>query len=204
MRTALYGGSFDPPHLGHLAVAREAARAFALDRVLFAPTGRQPLKEEAPGAGYADRFAMVELLCEEEPELLFATALDTPHEDGSPNYTVDVLRAVRHEGVSLFHIVGADSFLQLRQWREPDELLKLAEWIVVSRPGFSLSDLSSLELTSAQMGHVHLLETVHMDVSATQIRDRLAHGDPCLGALTLAVSTFIGLHGLYRKHPSAI
>jgi len=196
MRIALFGGSFDPPHRGHLAAAQAAADAFALDRIYVAPTGRQPLKSTAPQASFADRLAMTQLLCKEDPRLV-ASSLDLPHPDGAPNYTVDLLQQLRTSEDTLFNIVGADSFLDLRYWREPERLLTLAEWIVLSRPGFSLDDLAPLALTSEQRERVHLLQTVHVNIAATDIRDRLSHHDPCADLLTPAVEIYIREHHLY-------
>src|ERR1700722_10892543 len=168
MRIALFGGSFDPPHRGHLAIATAAADAFDLDEVLFAPAGRQPLKlDSTPAAPFADRIAMLNL--------------DAPHSDGTPNYTVQTLTALHQllPDDTLFNLVGADSFLDLPLWHEPELLLELAEWIVVSRPGASLDDLSALKLTPIQQNRVHLLQTVHEDVAATDLRQRLESGAPC-------------------------
>jgi nicotinate-nucleotide adenylyltransferase len=98
----------------------------------------------------------------------------------------------------LFNLVGADSFLALRRWHEPERLLELAEWIVVSRPGFPLANLSPLGLTPYQRGRVHLLQTVHEDVAATNLRGRLEAGDLCTDVLSPAVSDYIQTHHLYR------
>jgi nicotinate-nucleotide adenylyltransferase len=98
----------------------------------------------------------------------------------------------------LFNLVGADSFLDLPRWRQPYRLLELAEWIVASRPGSSLDDLTSLHLDPHQRSRVHLLQTVHEDVSATNLRQRLHAGDPCTDLLPEAVSHYIQLHHLYR------
>ena len=98
----------------------------------------------------------------------------------------------------LFNLVGADSFLELRRWREPERLLELAEWIVVSRPGFPLANLSPLGLTPYQQGRVHLLQTVHEDVAATNLRERLEGGDLCADVLSPDVSAYIEVHHLYR------
>jgi nicotinate-nucleotide adenylyltransferase len=212
MRVAFFGGTFDPIHRGHLRLACAAADAFALDRVLFAPVGNQPLKPEATVASYADRIEMARLACNPEPpqpatgnsaDPRFAVStLDAPRCDGSPNYTVDSLAALARElpGASLFVLTGADSFLDLRRWRSPGRLLELAEWIVVSRPEFPLSEaqLAPLALTQAQRARVHLLATVHEDVSATGLRRSLQAGDPCPGLLPLAVAAYIQSHGLYR------
>jgi nicotinate-nucleotide adenylyltransferase len=199
MRVALFGGSFDPPHHGHIAIATAAADVFDLDSVLFAPVGHQPLKAEGGAAPFADRLAMVELACAADPRFAVSD-LDAPRADGAPNYTVDTL-ATLHERMPearLFNLVGADSFLSLRRWHEPERLLELAEWIVVSRPGFPLADLSLLGLTAGQRGRVHLLQTVHEDVAATNLRERLEAGDGCEDVLSPAVSAYIQAHQLYR------
>jgi nicotinate-nucleotide adenylyltransferase len=202
MRVALFGGTFDPIHHGHLAVAAAAADAFALDQVLFAPAGRQPLKPEHPSATFSDRLAMTTLSCASDPHFASST-LDAPHPDGTPNYTVDTLTTLQHQfpAATLFVIVGADSFLTLRRWRQPDRLLELAQWIVVSRPGYLLetpSALASLTLTPTQQSRIHLLLTLHEDVSSTLLRDRLHNGDPCTDLLPPAVSAYIQNHHLYR------
>jgi nicotinate-nucleotide adenylyltransferase len=215
MRVAFFGGTFDPIHRGHLRLASATADAFALDRVLFVPVGNQPLKPGPTVASYADRLQMARLAC--NPALLQPTTnnqqpatdprfavstLDAPRPDGSPNYTVDSLAALARElpSASLFVLTGADSFLDLRRWRSPDRLLELAEWIVVSRPEFPLSEvqLEPLALTPAQRARVHLLATVHEEVSATALRRRLQAGDPCPGLLPPAVADYIQSHGLYR------
>jgi nicotinate-nucleotide adenylyltransferase len=199
LRIALFGGTFDPPHHGHLAIARAAANAFQLDSVLFAPVGRQPLKIDGGSSSFADRLAMTRLACAEDKRFQ-ASTIDTPRPDGLPNYTVDTLAELRQTmpGVELFNLVGADSFLNLPQWREPSRLLELVEWIVVSRPGFSLGDLSSFHLTPHQMTRVHLLQTVHEDISATDLRHRLQAGDSCVDLLSGEVSSYIQTHHLYR------
>lgn len=200
MRVALFGGTFDPPHRGHLAIARAAADTFRLDSVLFAPTGVQPLKIGHPITPYEDRIAMVQLACAVDPRF-HASSIDAPQPNGAPNYTVDTLAALRQQmpHSELFNLVGADSFLTLRQWREPDRLLTLTEWIVVSRPGSSLDDLPSLHLTEEQRSRVHLLTTVHEDISATNLRKRLTAGESCDDLLPPGVAQYIRQHGLYSK-----
>jgi nicotinate-nucleotide adenylyltransferase len=200
MRIALFGGTFDPPHKGHLAVAAAAADAFRLDRILFAPAGRQPLKPEDQPASFADRLAMTSLACAQNPRFQPST-VDAPHFDGAPNYTVDTLQTLSHENphATLFNLVGADSFLDLPRWREPHRLLELAQWIVVGRPGFPLSDLSSLHLTPHQRTRVHLLQTVHEDIAATSLRKRLQSEDPCTDLLLPEVLAYIHTHHLYSN-----
>lgn len=208
MRVALMGGSFDPIHRAHLAIARAAAGAFALDRVAFAPTARQPLKPEPAVASYVDRMTMVRLAIEAPgavpPACEFVlSGLDGPRGDREPNYTVDVLTALATElpAAELWSIAGVDSFLTLRQWREPERLLELAQWIVVSRPGSPLSEeqIAALGLTEPQRARVHLLNTVHEDVSATELRQRLAQGDTCADYIPEPVAAYIAKTGLYRQ-----
>ncbi len=198
MRVALFGGTFDPPHRGHLSIARAAADRFCLDSVLFTPVGRQPLKPDGAHAGYEDRVCMLSLACVADSRFE-VSRLDAPQGDGAANYTVDTLAALHRlrPQATLFNLVGADSFLGLRRWRQPTLLLELAEWIVVSRPGFSLEDLSELELSGEQKKKIHLLETVHEDVAATVLRRRLEEGDACRDVLPGAVSEYIANHCLY-------
>lgn len=201
MRIALFGGSFDPPHRGHLAIAAAAAYAFALDRILFAPTGLQPLKLDAVPTPFATRLELVAAACELDPRFE-ASAIDAPRADQSPNYTVDTLGALaaQHPDDTLFNLVGADAFLSLRSWRSPDRLLSLAEWIVVTRPGYEISeiDLASLAITPAQRFRVHILTGVAEDVSATSLRARLRLGDPCHDLLPAPVAAYIEKRHLYR------
>ena len=199
MRIALFGGSFDPPHNGHIAIAKAAADKFELERVLFAPVAHQPLKHDIGAAPFADRVAMVELACKADLRF-FASEVDGPRLDGGPNYTVTTLRTLRERmpQAELFNLVGADSFLSLREWFDPEGLLDVAEWIVVSRPGYSLDDISNLRLSRRQRERVHLLETVEEDVSATELRERLERGDSCSDLLTPSVGAYIEAHRLYR------
>ena len=198
MRIALFGGTFDPPHRGHIAIARAAADRFALDEVLFAPTGRQPLKVEH-AAAFNDRLAMTTLACADDPRFK-PSAIDAPLSGGTPNYTVDTLYTLLDSmpGTDvLFNLVGADSFHSIARWRNPRHLLQLAEWIVVSRPGYPLEDPAGLILTDAQRTRIHLLDSIHEDVAATDLRERLAAGDPCADLLSVPVSTYIRQHHLY-------
>jgi nicotinate-nucleotide adenylyltransferase len=136
-RVAFFGGSFDPPHLGHLAVARVACEALALDTVLFVPVGAQPLKSHGSTAGFQDRVSLTRLAIADEPGFAVSLA-DAPKPSGTPNYTIDTLLALRAElppGSTLFCLMGADSFLGLRYWHRAAEIPFIAPLIVASRPG---------------------------------------------------------------------
>jgi nicotinate-nucleotide adenylyltransferase len=204
MRIGFFGGSFDPPHLGHLAVGRAAADAFSLDRVLFAPTGRQPLKPDGPSASFEDRLAMTSLLCKLQPAdarcCFKPSTLEAPRADGKPNYTVDTLLTLRGQcsiDDSLFVLIGADAFLGLPGWKSPDALLNLAEWIVVSRPGVAPQKLDELDRKPGRVGRVHLLEYVHESASATNIRALLKADSDCAGLLPPSILHYIHAHHLY-------
>ena len=147
-RVAYFGGSFDPPHLGHLAVARAARAALGLDVVLFAPVGEQPLKTQGSTASFADRVEMTRLAIDGEPGMSLSLA-DAPIPAGapgdspnySPNFSVDTLTRLRAElppGCMLFCLMGADSFFTLRLWHRAAEIPFLAPLIVASRPGQQL------------------------------------------------------------------
>jgi nicotinate-nucleotide adenylyltransferase len=199
-RIAFFGGSFDPPHLGHLAVARAARKALQLDEVLFAPVGAQPLKPEGSSAGFEDRVAMTRLAIAGEAGFR-VSLVDEPKHDQAPNYTLEALLRLRDElpqPKQLFFLMGADSFLGLHRWHRAAEIPFVAPLIVASRPGQSILDLGSampaglaldlepgnnllhsetLELhagvvrnPSGETSPFYQLSGVEVDISATQAR----------------------------------
>jgi nicotinate-nucleotide adenylyltransferase len=148
-RVAFFGGSFDPPHLGHLAVARAARAAFRLDTVLFAPVGAQPLKPEGSAASFADRLTMTRLAIEGAPGFSVSLA-DAPRASGSrgvaPNYTIDALEglhATLEPDCVLYCLMGADAFFGLQRWHRAAEIPYAAALIVASRPGQALDGLKA-------------------------------------------------------------
>jgi nicotinate-nucleotide adenylyltransferase len=144
-RVAFFGGSFDPPHLGHLEVARAAQAALGLDTVLFAPVGEQPLKPQGSTAAFAYRLAMTRLAIAADPAFAVSLA-DAPKSSGTPNYTFDTLLALRSQlppdGV-LFCLMGADAFAGLSRWHRAAEIPFVAPLIVAFRPGEQLDDLTT-------------------------------------------------------------
>jgi nicotinate-nucleotide adenylyltransferase len=235
-RVAFFGGSFDPPHLGHLAVARAAQQALALDSVLFAPVGAQPLKPEGSTAGFDDRLAMTRLAIAGQPGFAISL-LDAPKPAAAPNYTIDTLFAARAElpadGV-LFCLMGADSFFGMRRWHRGAEIPFVAPLIVASRPGQPLDDLRTAlspgltmtpappsihsEVTSSGLGIdvryyllqnpagetalLYLLQGLHIEISASQIREQIHSTSDFSVAhpqlLSGSVLDYIRSHGLYR------
>lgn len=145
-RVAFFGGSFDPPHRGHLGVAHAAMAALPLDTVLFAPVGAQPLKPAGATASFDDRVEMTRLAIEGERDFRLSLA-DAPKPGGKPNYTLDTLKAVKSSlplHSKLYCLMGADSFGVLQQWYRAAEIPFVAPLIVASRPGQPLTDLKAL------------------------------------------------------------
>ena len=144
-RIGFFGGSFDPPHLGHLAVARAAMEALSLQTVLFAPVGAQPLKPFGSSASFQDRLAMTALAIANDPGFVLSP-VDAPKPTGTPNYTLETLRALRAElpsGCELYSLMGADAFFGLRRWHRAAEIPFAATLVVASRPGECLEDLEA-------------------------------------------------------------
>jgi nicotinate-nucleotide adenylyltransferase len=147
-RIAFFGGSFDPPHRGHLAIATAAADFFALDQVLFAPVAHQPFKSKFPATDFLHRYTMTALATQTDSRFI-PSPVDAPHRDATdaarPNYTFETLSRLRAslatgpEPTELFTLLGADSWLDIGHWFQAPRLLALSDWIVAARPGFSLA-----------------------------------------------------------------
>ena len=223
-RIALFGGSFDPIHSGHLSVARAADRRFNFDEIHFIPASRPPHKLKQHLAPFPHRFAMVALACTEHPH--FVPSLAEAGEDFSGtqlHYSVDTVRYFRHvyhrDGDRLFFIIGADAFLDIPMWKEYETLLGLCDFIIANRPGIRAEALRLVippELTArpgskketeeqpsqvlAQLhcSTVYLLENVSNDVSATEIRRRAQKGQSIHGLVSARVEEYILKQSLYR------
>jgi nicotinate-nucleotide adenylyltransferase len=144
-RIAFFGGSFDPPHLGHIGIARAAQKALRLDTILFAPVGVQPLKPLGSTASFEDRVAMTELAIKGLPQFAISF-VDAPDVTGAPNYTIDTLLRLREQfpSAQLFNLMGADSLVGLRRWYRGAEIPFVAPLIVASRPGQRLEELGAI------------------------------------------------------------
>lgn len=241
MNIGLFGGSFDPIHRGHLALAQAAASRYSLRQVLFVPANVPPHKQKHQLTPFIHRYAMVALATQDEkrflPSLLeapeFATtrvgtdALVRPGERSSPtaNYSIDTVRQLKQslrKADRLFFLIGIDAFRDVAKWHEARALLVECDFIVASRPGYSLRDVAEslpedlrppaavtrpfhkqpakgdLVLPGVTL---HLLEGVHQNISATTIRAAAAQGKPLTRWLDPRVADYIRKHGLYRgKH----
>lgn len=195
MKIALYGGTFDPVHKGHLEVARAAADALALDRVLFVPVGRPPHRGRQPAATYSDRLAMVELACAADARFE-ASGLESEPVGGAPNYSIDTIRRVKVGLASndkLFFVIGCDAFADIRTWHRWVEVVREVEWIVVSRPGAECNEDAAPAGT-----RVHWLRDVAVPVSSTELRGKLREGDSVADWLPSAVAEYVCTNDLYR------
>jgi nicotinate-nucleotide adenylyltransferase len=184
-RVGVFGGTFDPVHVGHLAIALAALESVPLDRVLFVPARRSPLKDRDPLASVADRVTMLESAIANEPRFgLSALELER---DGV-SFTVDTLEALRPEG-DLFLILGSDALADLARWRAPDRIRELATILVAARPGAPEPD---------PMHRARAFDAPRLDISSRELRSRAARGMSLRYLVPDAVWEHIKKRGLYR------
>jgi len=222
MRIAFFGGTFDPPHRGHLAIAQAATDRLRLDRVLFAPVGNQPLKHGSYVASFEDRVAMVELAI--AGHACFALSMiDAPRQDHRPNYTIDTIRLLKESlkpEDQLFCLIGADSFLGLPRWSRSAELLVACDFIIAGRPGFDFQNagnrlprgihisreprhepgLSIIGVANdaGQSSTLYFLPDLHEEISATDVRTSPVRYLMDKDALPEPVAEYIRVHQLYQ------
>jgi nicotinate-nucleotide adenylyltransferase len=223
MNIALFGGTFDPIHRGHLNVARAAARRFRLREVWFIPADIPPHKQRVPITSYFHRYSMVTLAVAHEPDFL-PSLLEAPepeaHMERHPSYTIDTIRRVKaglRRGDRLYFLIGIDAFRDIATWHKVDELLRECQFIVAARPGYSLEDIASSlpkslkptlkELRATGLNEalqrrgvtLHLLPETHEDVSATQIRAAMKkRGGQLKKLVPDSVAEYIRKEGLYK------
>ena len=214
---ALFGGTFDPVHRGHLEAACAARDQFGLGAVHFVVAGRPPHKSRAPLSPYPHRCAMVALACAGQRRLSLSLAEAGPDFSGrATSYSIDLVRAHRKRlphSAHLYFLIGADAFLDIGNWRESEALLDSCDFIVVSRPGFRLETLrAALPAGMLAAGRrpaargtlqlrrstVHLISSVHVDVSSTGIRGRVVRGLSIRSLVPAGVEDYICKQGLYR------
>lgn len=189
MRLGIYGGSFDPPHLGHLLPVLDAAEQLGLDGVRYVPAAIQPLKVEGASASPADRLAMTERLVQGIPGFSVDPAeIDRP----GLSYTVDTLAMVAAEvpGAELFLLLGADAYALFDQWRDPDRVRALATIVVMVR-GDGVASPS-------EGPGVRVLQSRRVDMSSTELRARVRDGRTIRGFVPDAVAQYVAEHRLYR------
>lgn len=214
MNIALFGGTFDPIHSGHLEAASAAARRFRLDRILFIPTGNPPHKPRPELTPFEHRFAMVALGCAGDRRFV-PSLLESPEADGRTHYSIDTTRRVRRllgSEARLFFLIGADAFLDLPHWKDYRGLFRQVRFIVVSRPGFRTEEIRNIvprgQLRSSAGGApvrprlwkstLEILEGVRVPVASHEIRDAVRAGRRVTGLVPPLVEQYILKAGLYR------
>ena len=190
MRIGMLGGSFDPPHIGHLVIAEEARWQCELETILFMVTSHPPHKRE-PEAAPDDRFRMVELAIDGVPAF---SPSRMEIERGGSSYTAQTLKELHrlYPDSSLHLIVGADSVLDLSAWKNPDAVVEMANLIVAPRPGFDLS-----QMEPSLRNRTRVLQTPTVAISSTLIRRRLHNGESIRFLVPEAVERYIHKHRLY-------
>jgi nicotinate-nucleotide adenylyltransferase len=199
-RIALYGGTFDPVHLGHLEVARRVSELFEIEQVIFIPAQLAPHKTGRPVTKPIHRYAMLALATADDPRLLISTfELDAPDR----RYTVDTVAELQRmlgDGTELFFIMGADSWSEIKTWRAWERLLRMTNHIVVTRPGYEVSpappDLQD---------RIFFTDAVMKDISATNIRRLASEGryDELEQMVPGSVANYIKKYGIYRNSNEA-
>jgi nicotinate-nucleotide adenylyltransferase len=220
-RIALYGGTFDPVHTGHIAVAHGLSKLFALDEVLFIPAALAPHKRESKVTPAFHRYAMLALATQSEPLMRISMVeLDAPERP----YTFETLSRIKGsigDEAQLFFVMGADSWMEITTWREWERVLTLTNHIVVARPGYEWTaehvtpsirervvDLRGVnaeqmarEIDRSKRAKIYITDAVNVDVSATMIRRVVREGldTDWLRLVTTSVADYIRKYGLYRE-----
>lgn len=217
MNIALFGGTFDPIHAGHLQAARVAARRFHLGKILFVPTGSPPHKVRDHLTDFSHRFALTALACSTDKRFV-PSLLEAPRSGGGPCYSIHTVRKARRllkPGDQLFFLIGLDAFLDLPMWKSHRALLDQVNFIVVSRPGFKSARIQKVvpedmvlsgggrrDLIPLRKTAVHILRGVHVPVASRDIRQAIRADRRVTGLVPPLVEQYILKVGLYRPHHS--
>lgn len=198
MRAGVFGGTFDPIHLGHLAAARSIQTTLKLDKVIFVPAGQPWMKAGMPVSPVKDRVEMVRLAVARRK----AFELSTIEADrAGPSYAVDTMATLRRQlgsGSDLFFLLGSDALMDIAKWREPQRLMQLCQLVAFARPGFRLPVMSDLEgAVPGVSQRVVFVEVPQRDIRATDIRQRVAEGRSIQRLVPRAVERYILEHGIY-------
>jgi nicotinate-nucleotide adenylyltransferase len=234
MNVGLFGGTFDPIHNGHLALARAAREHYQLNRIYFVPAHTPPHRSSAPLASYVHRYAMVVLATMNEkafvpsllesPDVVAAQLSGKQQKTGvaGPNYSIDTVRRLKQglkKSDRLFLLIGIDAFHDIAKWHDAEALFRECEFVVASRPGYSLADVANALPESLRPAKsvtkpfakqpakgdlvlrgatLHLLDDVHQQVSATAIRQAVAAKRPLGRFVDPEVAEYVKKMGLYR------
>lgn len=197
-RIGVLGGTFDPVHNGHLAIASSLREALDLERVVWVPAGQPPHKQGQIVSSDADRLAMLELAVAGSPvDAISRADLDR----GGPSYTADLLEILHRQFApnTLVFLMGEDSLRDLPAWHDPERIIRLAELAVAARPGIETDlDVIERQIPTAR-GRIFLVTTPEISISSSDIRRRVRDGEPIDILVPPAVARYIADHGLYRS-----
>jgi nicotinate-nucleotide adenylyltransferase len=204
-RIGVLGGTFDPIHIGHLVIAEAARLELGLGRVLFVPASAQPFKLDRPTTPASHRLAMVQLAVADNDAFAVST-VDIDRE--TPSYTADTLRLLVERGAdasgagnqAIYFVCGADALLDMEHWYRPDEILRLATIAVARRPGCgddAVQDAAARRLTERYGGRVTFFAAPRLDISSSEVRERLAGGRAVRYLVPDAVLAYAAAHDLY-------
>ena len=200
MKIGILGGTFDPIHNGHLAIAEEARTDLNLEKVLFLPAGQPWMKSDRPILAANHRVSMIRLAIEGRPYFKLST-IEVEHK--GPSYSVDTitrLKAQSAEASDLYFIVGWDSLARITLWKNPLKLIKLCFLVTIPRPGYDRPDINKLEAEIPGISKKTIfMDKPRLDISATDIRNRVAQGLPISGLVPAKVAGYIKGNGLYLK-----
>ena len=198
----VFGGSFDPPHVGHVVLPERVRQALGTDVVAYVPAARSPHKLDRPATPAAHRLAMLRLALAEQPHALILTDELDRAADGRPSYTVETLTALRGrvgERTRLRLLIGADQVPRFHAWRQAGRIVELAEPVVMLRPPETAASLlAALGPGEREAWRRRLVEVPAIDVSSSGVRRRVAAGESIAGLVPEAVARYIHEHGLYR------
>jgi nicotinate-nucleotide adenylyltransferase len=197
-RIGILGGTFNPPHIGHVACARAAADQLGLDGVWLMPVATPPHKRAEQDPGAEHRLALCRLAAEED-ERLSASALEVDR--GGPSYTVDTLATLRADRPDdgFTFVAGGDMALSLPAWREPERVLELAGFAVAEREGAGREQIAAALRRLRGADRVLFFELPRVDVSSSSVRDRVAAGESIQDLVPTGVARYIDQRGLYRR-----
>ena len=200
-RIGVLGGTFDPVHRGHVEIARRAMEEAALERVIFIPAAQPRLKSGEPSASPQQRLEMLRLAVEGVPGFEVS---DVELRRSGPTLTVETLGELREgqeDGRELFFILGLDALARFDQWVEPGRVVGLARLLAVSRPGYAGFDWPGFYARNPYaVGRVDCIDSTAIDISASELRQRLASGASVSGLLPKEVERYIRQRGLYGAH----
>lgn len=197
-RIGIIGGTFDPVHIGHLIIAEESRCRLDLEKVVFIPAGQPPHKPSEPIASAEHRYAMTVLATRDNPAFeVSRIEMERP----GPSYTVDTIEELRstcRDEVEFFFIVGADSLLEILTWHQPERLINLCRIVAATRPGYDQAEAERL-LPRAYLERTVFLDAPSVDISSTELRERVASGTPIRYLVPRDVEEYILKNGLYGR-----